>query len=82
MNELDVVTLTRDDPVTGLKAGAIGTIVHAHADIAGHPKAFLVEFPGADDPYEPTLADITVDALRPSSAAELATLRQKRVAAE
>ncbi|HEY8506209.1 MAG TPA: DUF4926 domain-containing protein [Gemmataceae bacterium] len=38
--ELDVVVLTRDPPLHGLKEGDVGTVVHAYAG----GEAFAVEF--------------------------------------
>lgn len=82
MKELDVVKLTRDYPELGLRAGAFGTIVHEHVEVAGVPKAYIIEFTGLDTPYNSIVEDIAADHLRLATKAELEALRSKGVAAE
>ena len=82
MKELDVVTLTRDYPEFGLRAGALGTIVHEHVEVEGLPKSLMVEFSGPDAPYDSIGETIEAAHLRLTSGAELAALRAKTVAAE
>lgn len=79
MKEHDVVMLQREYPEFGLQAGAIGTIVHEHVEIEGLPKAFMVEFPGPDAPYDSIVEDIAAAHLRLATEEELAARRLARL---
>jgi len=59
--ELDVVTLTQDFPVDGVKAGAIGTVVHVFHKPS---TAYEVEFVN-DDGSTIAMITVTANQLRP-----------------
>ena len=70
MKEIDLVLLTRDLPLHGLKAGDVGTIVHA----ADSGDAFEVEFVRADGQTVAVVSLKTPD-IRPFDGAEILQAR-------
>ena len=69
LKEHDIVTLAVDLPDDGLRAGEVGTIVHAHAS----GKAFVVEFADRETPVFATVLPAQVSGSRPVHGRRLPT---------